>query len=387
MAPVCVCPAGLREDCPTGSFHNPNALLGSHHSPHHLAALASSLGALGSGSAPATLQQQQQHEQLLLAAAAAAGSGRAFGGYGHERLLLDPEGLQGYGLSGPQHMAALASSLQGGSYGSGGLLGSDRSLGSGLWASPAAMQQHFLLQQQHQRQQQQAVAAAAVAAAAAAAQSQQQQQMRASLGGGADGTVDTSFGIDQMGKMDQQHPVGSAGTPGKGGSLAANAFGRPAGSHGGQQELAAERSSSSSNGAPGASALTPRLTGWASVAAKEPPAGSGPQQQQAQSQGSATLHSGMKQGQAGSTGSAASKAGGDGGQGKAVAKLPPRVKAEVQHLVSQFQGVLKVRPRHTTHAVPATLCAVAAPDTGLCCFLLSRWALRYLLPASRLGGP
>jgi hypothetical protein len=34
---------------------------------------------------------------------------------------------------------------------------------------------------------------------------------------------------------------------------------------------------------------------------------------------------------------------GDAGQGKAVAKLPARVKAEVQNLVTQFQGVLKVR--------------------------------------------
>lgn len=239
-------------------------------------------------------------------------------------------------------MAALAGSLQGGSYSSGGFLGSDRagSLGSGFWASPAAMQQHFLLQQQQrqqQRQQQQAVAAAAVAAAAAAAQSQQQ-QMRVSMGGGADGAVDTSFRSDQIGKHDQMHPVGSVGTPGKGGSaLAGNAFGRPSGSQGGQQELSAERSSSST-GAAAASALTPRLTGWASIAAKEPPAGSAAQQQQQQANGSVAAQGAAKQVQV----AAAGKGGGDGGQGKAVGKLPPRVKAEVQNLVTQFQGVLKV---------------------------------------------
>jgi hypothetical protein len=199
------------------------------------------------------------------------------------------------------------------------------------------MQQHFFLQQQQQQQRQQAVAAAAMAAAAAAAQSQQQ-QMRESHGGCADGTVDTSFRSDQIGKSDQQHSVGSGGTPGKGGSaLAANGFARFAGSQSGQQDLTAERSSSSSTGG-AASALTPRLTGWASVAAKEPPPGSAAHQQQ-QGNGSAAEQNGVKQGQG-----VGVKGGGDAGQGKAVAKLPARVKAEVQHLVTQFQGVLKVGP-------------------------------------------
>lgn len=330
-----------------GGFSNPHAIFGgSHHSPHHLAALASSLGALGSGSAPATMQQQQHHEQLLMAAAAAAGGGGAFGGYGADRFMFDQEGLQGYGLSGPQHIAALAGSLQAGSYGSGGMLGSDRSMGSGFWASPAAMQQHFFLQQQQQQHRQQAVAAAAMAAAAAAAQSQQQ-QMRESHGGCADGTVDTSFRSDQMGKSDQQHGGGSGGTPGKGGSaLAANSFGRSAGSQGGQQELTADRSSSSGTGGV-ASALTPRLTGWATVAAKEPPPGSAAHQQHGN--GSAAEQNGVKQAQGGAV-----KGGVDAGQGKAVAKLPARVKAEVQHLVTQFQGVLKV-----SHAAAVCVCMLS----------------------------
>jgi hypothetical protein len=196
------------------------------------------------------------------------------------------------------------------------------------------MQQHFFLQQQQQQQRQQAIAAAAMAAAAAAAQSQQQQQMRESHGG-CDGTVDTSFRSDQIGKSDQQHSVGSGGTPGKGGSaLAANGFGRSAGSQGGQQELTAERSSSSSTGT-SASSLMPRLTGWATVAAKEPPTASAAHQQQ-HGNGSIAEQIGTKQAQGGV------KGGGDAGQGKAVAKLPARVKAEVQHLVAQFQGVLKV---------------------------------------------
>jgi len=335
--------AGLREDCSTIS----SALLGGSHSPHHLAALAGSLGAIGAGSAPATLQQQQQHEQqLLLAAAAAVGSSGGFGGYGGsfnsaagaERLLLDADGMS-YGLSGSQqHMAALGS-LQGTSYSSGGLL-SERS-GSGFWASPAAMQQQFLLQHHQQQQRQQAVAAAAVAAAAAAAQSQQQQQqMRGSLGGG-DGAVDVGVRSDQLLKDNSAGSMGRNGaTPGKTangvGSQPAGALGGGQGGHGGQthHDLAAERSTGGGSGATG-SALTPRLTGWASIAAKEPPASAGLQQQQVvvASAGSGT-QGGVKQPQ--------QQGAVDGTLGKAVAKLPSRVKVEVQNLVTQFQGVLKV---------------------------------------------
>ena len=300
-----------------------------------MAALAGSLGQLGAGSAPANLQQQRQHEQLLLAAAAAAGGGGAFGGYGS---LLDPDMMNTYGMSGSQHhMAALASSLQGGSYGSGGFLGSDRSLGSGFWASPAAMQQQYLLQQQRQ----QAVAAAAVVAAAAAAQSQQQ-QMRGSLGGAGDGTIDTSFRMDQIGKGEQQHPIGSAGgsgsAPGK--VSAVGAFGRSLNQG---EDHPAERGSNPGGAGAAGSALMPRLTGWASIAAKEPPAGTqSAQQQQQQQQGAngsagGSVQNGMRPQQGGVKGV------GDAGQGKAVAKLPARVKAEVQNLVTQFQGVLKVR--------------------------------------------
>jgi hypothetical protein len=220
------------------------------------------------------------------------------------------------------------------------------------------MQQHFLLQQQQQRQQ--AVAAAAMAVHAAAAQGQQQQLMRESNGGCADGTVDTSFRSDQIGKSDQQHSVGSGGTPGKGGSaLAANGLGRSAGSQGGQQEVTAERSSSSITGG-AASALTPRLTGWATVAAKEPPPGSAAQQQH-QGNGNAAEQVGVKQAQGGGGGV---KGAGDAGQGKAVAKLPARVKAEVQHLVAQFQGVLKV-----SHAVFCLhwLCWMCVQRWRCCC--------------------
>ena len=50
------------------------------------------------------------------------------------------------------------------------------------------------------------------------------------------------------------------------------------------------------------------------------------------------------------------KGGGDVCQGKAVGKLPPRVKAEVQNLVAQFQGILKVRCRRR-----------AGRESWLCC--------------------
>jgi hypothetical protein len=328
--------AGLRDEM-HGSYGNPSTLLGSsHHSPHHhMAALAGSFGALGAGSAPATLQQQ--HEQLLLAAAAAAsGSGGAFGAYGSDRLLPDQDYLQGYGgLSSSQHMAALAGSFHGNSYGSGGLLGSDsRSLGSGIWASPAALQQQFLLQQQ------QAVAAAAVAAAAAAAAQNQHQALRGSLGGGgADSAADTGHRSDQLGK--EQHPAGSAGrgvnTPRKG--VSGLSISRPSDSQIGEQDCGGERNSSSGGAGGAASALTPRLTGWASVAAKQPSPGSNAQ---------LAAGSNAQQGAGGQAGARQQQqqAGGGGGKDvggvKAVTKLPARVQAEVHHLVAQFQGVLKV---------------------------------------------
>jgi hypothetical protein len=286
-------------------------LLGHHHhqQQQHLAALAGSLGGMGPGSAPAALQHQQ--EQLLLAAAAAAaGGGSAGGGFGSGGQQLAESGSMFMSI--PEGFAeglAAAFSMPGSSY-------------SGSWGTSPAMHQHFM-----QQRQQQHAAAAAMVASAAAAHSQQLQQQHSLLSslGGPDGSIDVGFRSDQL--MREPSMAGSGGgdsTPGKGAGNFHHSASMGGGSSyeaAGPLDLAgAERSSSGT---------APRLTGWASVAARDP-AGRGADGSAGALQPQGSTDSGQHQAAAGSSDS------------KAVHKLPPRVRGEVQALINSFGGVLKV---------------------------------------------
>uniref|UniRef100_A0A383VQL5 Heterogeneous nuclear ribonucleoprotein Q acidic domain-containing protein n=1 Tax=Tetradesmus obliquus TaxID=3088 RepID=A0A383VQL5_TETOB len=289
------------------------------------------------GSAPAAgahhdLFLQAEHAAMFggggAAAAAAAAAAAGFGCIGAgstaaqlaESVLL--EGDNGHGLGSQQ----LQFGLHGASYGS-------SSGGGGGWrTSPSALAGHF-----------------------GALQQQQQQQM---LHRPSDAAVDVGFRSDQVKEPGaaaaRSGSAGGAAAAGKPLSFAAAAAAAPAGSDAAAAAAEAEKTA----------AGTPRLTGWASIAAKDPKplpgtpnaaaaaaaagssAGGGP--------GGAVAAGmwahGRPQSAAGSSAAAAAAAAGSkavgcsaaaGEAGKPLGRLPPRVRAEVQGLVGQFNGVLK----------------------------------------------
>jgi hypothetical protein len=306
------------------------------------------------GSAPAggvhDMFLQAEHAAMFGAGGAAAAAVAAAAGFGcigagttaaqlAESVLLEGDG---HGLGAQQLQFGMHSSSFGSSSG-----------GAGWRTSPNALAGHFGALQQHHQQQQHMLHRPSDAAVDVSFRSDQVKEQGAAAG------ARTGSSISAPG-------TAAAAAAGKPMSFAAAAAAAPAGPE--ATAAAAEAEAHKSASGAGAASSAPRLTGWASIAAKDPKPSPGTPNAAAAAASSAgggaggganashggaaagTWANGRPQSAAGSSAAAAAAAGKAGGgvaaageAGKLLGRLPPRVRAEVQGLIGQFNGVLKVR--------------------------------------------
>lgn len=287
------------------------------------------------GSAPATgglhdLFLHAEHASMFAgnpgAAAAAAAAVTGAAGFGFNvaaataAQLAESVLLEGDGHAAGSHQLQLG--MHSGSYGS--------SSGGGWRASPAAASHLGGLQQHAQLQHHRPSDPAAVDVSLRSDQGKDPlgAPQRASNAAAAGAAVGAGAGAMPAGKPGSFHAASA---------IAAAPAGAEATGAGAEKPVAA--------GA--ASLATPCLTGWASIAAKEPKASPGtPLAGSNSSQGGSAVSAWANGRPLGASGGApaGAKAGAvaaDGG--KPLGRLPQRVRNEVQALVAQFNGVLKVR--------------------------------------------